>query len=260
MKKDPQFKNTVSVVILTHNSSCKIKDCLESVTWASEIVVVDDLSQDDTVDRVRRYTDRVYSRKWDVEGIHRNYAYSLAEGDYVLSLDSDERVSPELKEEILQCMREGFEFDCYNISHRNYLGSQWLRHGGWYPNSKLKLYKKVLPVYEDTEPHPRVLLPGARSSLKNDLIHLAYDNYSQLISKMNYQTDMEARKWVKDRRKMTGFNAFRKAVDRFFRAYIGKGGYKDGLAGVMTALTGALYQILTYAKYRELTQSAKSST
>jgi (heptosyl)LPS beta-1,4-glucosyltransferase len=241
--------------VLTHNSSAKIKDCLSSVTWASEIVVVDDCSQDDTVAIAKQYTDRVYTRKWDVEGIHRNWAYSQAEGDFILSLDSDERVTPELKDEILQHMKDGFKVDCYNLKHRNFLGGHWLKYGGWYPNAKLKLYRKRLPVYEEAEPHPRILLPGERFTLTHDLVHLAYDNYSQLISKLNYQTDMEARKWLKDRRKVNGWVVLRKAFDRFLKAYFLKKGYKDGLAGTMCALSGFLYQVVTYAKYREYSKS-----
>lgn len=246
------MKNTLSIVILTHNSSGMIVDCLESAKWASEIVVVDDNSTDNTVEIARRYTNKVFVRKWDIEGIHRNFAYSQASSDYLLSLDSDERITPGLRDEILKMMGEGFKFDCYNIPHRNYFGDRWLRHGGWYPNAKLKMYKKILPIYENTEPHPRALIPGERFTLKNDILHLAYKNTEQLIAKLNYQTNMEAKKWFDDKRKVTGLNTFRKSVDRFFRAYLFKGGFRDGLPGFLCALSGGLYQILTHAKYREL--------
>ncbi len=249
-----QFKNSLSIVILTHNSSTLIRDCLESAKWASEIVVLDDCSTDDTVKIAQSYTDKVLIRKWDIEGIHRNFAYSQVNSDYILSLDSDERITPELRDEILGMMKEGFKFNCYNIPHRNYFGDKWLRFGGWYPNAKLKMYKKILPIYEETEPHPRALIPGERYTLKNDILHLAYKNTEQLIAKLNYQTTMEARKWVNDKRKVTGFNSFRKAIDRFFRAYLFKSGYRDGFAGFLCALSGGLYQILTHAKYQEISK------
>ncbi len=244
-------KNTVAIIVLTYNSSAKIRECLDSAKWASEIIVVDDCSTDDTVAIAKTYTPDVHVRKWDVEGRHRNYAYSLAKSDYILTLDSDERVTPELADEILALMQEGFKYDCYNVPHKNFIGGYWIRHGGWYPNAKLKLFKKKLPIYEETEPHPRMLILGERFTLKGHLNHLAYDDFSHVIAKLNNQTGMEAHKWVKDSRKMNAFICGRKAVDRFFRAYLGKKGYKDGLIGFMLALSGGFYQILTYAKYRE---------
>jgi len=257
-ESEATIKNTVSVVILTHNSTAKLRDCLESVRWASEIIVVDDESTDNTVALAGEYTDRVIVRKWDIEGRHRNAAYDLATSDYILSLDSDERVTPELQGEILALMREGFRYDCYNISHRNYIGNFWIRNGGFYPNAKLKLFKKKLPIYEETEPHPRMLIMGDRFTLRHDILHLNYDNISHLIRKLNSQTTQEARKWIQDKRRMSTGRCIRKAVDRFFRAYLLKKGYRDGFTGVLLAMVGSLYQIMSYAKYRELLQAERA--
>lgn len=252
VEKHNGYKHLVSVVILTHNSFAKLEECLESVKWSDDIVIVDDYSTDNTLDIARKYTDRIYIRKWENEGVHRNFAYSLAKCDYILSLDSDERVTPELREEILQLMKDGFTYDCYNIPHRNYLGTYWVRYGGWYPNAKLKLFKKKLPIYKEEEYHPPAVIMGERFTLKGELVHLAYKDYSDLMCKVDHQTNFEAKKWFRDKRKINTCICIRKATDRFIKGFILKRGYKDGLIGFMLALSSFIYQILTYAKYREL--------
>jgi len=254
MLKNPNDakKHSVSVVVLTHNSSSKLKDCLESAKWSNDIIIVDDNSSDNSIEIAKEYTDRIYTRKWDNEGVHRNYAYSLARNDYILSLDSDERVTPKLRDEILLLSDNGFLYDCYNIPHRNYIGDRWIRYGGWYPNAKLKLFKKRLPIYKEEEYHPPAVILGERKTLKNEIIHLCYNDYADMISKVNHQTNFEARKWFRDKRKMSLARAIRKTIDRFLKAFILKQGFRDGFLGFMMAGLGGFYQILSYAKLVEL--------
>lgn len=245
-------KYPLSVVTMTKNSEAKIRDCLESVKWCDDIVVVDDFSKDKTLDIVKEYTDNIHQRKWHNEGIQRNFAYSKAKNEYILSLDSDERVTPELKDEILMLIKEGFGFNGYNIPHRNYMGEIWIRHGGWYPNSKLKLFKKSEFRYAEEEYHPPAIIEGPFSGLKGEIIHLAYKDFSDMLLKINHQTNFEAMKWYRDKRKMSLARALRKTVDRFIKAYILKQGFRDGFLGFMMAFFGGFYQLLSYAKYTEL--------
>jgi len=245
-------KYSLSVVTMTKNSSSKIRDCLESVKWCDDIVIVDDFSRDNTLEIVKEYTNNVHQRKWENEGIQRNFAYSKAKNEYVLSLDSDERATPELKEEIIALFGEGFKFNGYNIPHRNYMGEIWVQHGGWYPNSKLKLFKKSEFRYAEEEYHPPVIIEGPFHNLNGEIIHLAYKNFSDMLLKVNHQTNFEARKWYRDKRKMSLARALRKTVDRFLKAYLLKQGFRDGFLGFMMAFFGGLYQLLSYAKYTEL--------
>lgn len=247
MKKYP-----LSAVVMTRNSADKIVDCLESVKWCDDIVIVDDFSKDNTLDIVSRYTDNIHQRKWDNEGIQRNFAYSKAKNEYILSIDSDERATPELREEIIALINNGFSYNGYNIPHRNYLGSEWIKHGGWYPNAKLKLFKKSEFKYAEEEYHPPVLMEGERLTLKGEIIHLAYKNFADMVSKLNHQTNFEARKWFRDKRKMSLARAVRKTIDRFLKAFVLKQGFRDGFTGFMMALLGGFYQILSYAKLVEL--------
>ncbi|MDD5078640.1 MAG: glycosyltransferase family 2 protein [Candidatus Omnitrophica bacterium] len=246
-------KIKLSVVILTKNSQGIIEDSLKSVYgWVDEIVVVDDTSTDRTLEIVKKYTDRIYVKKWEREGAHRNYAYALASCDYILSLDSDERVTPELKEEIIGIFKEGPKFKGYNIPHKNFIGDYWIRYGGWYPNAKLKMFfRKDFRYEEEAEYHPRAFLEGPTYTLKSNIIHYAYRDFQNLFSKLNHQTDFEARKWLRDGRRMSFGICMFKAITRFIKFYFIKNGKKDGFVGFMMALAGSAYQLMTYAKYWE---------
>jgi len=245
-------KISLSVVIITKNEESNIKECLESVKWADEIVVVDDNSTDRTVGIAQRYTDRIFHRKMDIEGRHRNWAYDQARNTWVLSLDADERVSPELREEIERTIADPGEFKGFIIPRRNYIGDYWVKYGGWYPSGQLKIFMKEEFRWEEAEVHPRAFLKGPSNSLKNDLIHYSYKDFEDFVDKMNKQTTLEAKKWVRDKREMGFGKAFWRTLDRFFRTYLRKKAYKDGLTGFMISIFAGLYQILSYAKYHEM--------
>lgn len=245
-------KYPLSVVTMTKNAEAKIRDCLETVKWCDDIVVVDDFSKDKTLEIVGGYTNRIFQRRWENEGRQRNFAYSKAQNEYILSLDADERVTPELKEGLLALIGEGFKYNGYNIPHRNYIAEVWIKHGGWYPNRKLKLFKKSEFRYAEEEYHPPAIMEGERGDLDGEIIHLAYKNFSDMVRKIDHQTNFEAAKWYRDKRKMSFARAIRKSSDRFLKAYILKQGFRDGLIGFMMAFFGGFYQILTYAKYAEL--------
>jgi len=250
-------KVPLSVVIITRNEEENIADCLKSVSWADETVVLDDNSADKTMEIARQYTDKVFSRKMDIEGRHRNYAYSLARNKWVLSLDADERVSPELADELGRFLSaEKHEFPAYSIPIWTYIGKRVIRYGGWYPAPKVRLFMKDKFRYEEAEVHPRVFIEGEDSGcLKNDIVHYSYKDFHDFFTSLNNQTTLEARKWFKERRKIGLLKTCRKFADRFLKAYVLKQGFRDGLLGFMVSYSGGLYQLLSYAKYREMLEA-----
>jgi len=246
-------KIPLSVVVITKNEAANIEECLSSVNnWADEIVVVDDESSDNTRELAANFTNKVLIKKMDNEGKHRNWAYSQARNEWVLSLDADEKVTEELKTEISAALEGNNEFSGFSIPLRNYLGDYWVRYSGWYPASKLRLFKKNKFKYEEVEVHPRAFLDGKEGHLTKDIIHKGYPDLEHFLASLNRQTTLEAIKWINTDRKMSLGRSIWRTMDRFPRSYFRKKGYKDGFYGFMIAFFASLYQIMSYAKYREM--------
>jgi glycosyltransferase involved in cell wall biosynthesis len=247
-------KASVSVVIIAKNEEKNIAECLESVYgWADEIIVVDDESTDKTREICAKYTGQVLTRKMDVEGTHRNWAYAQAKNTWVLSLDADEQVSTELKEEISGFLNDpDIKYAAFSIPLRNFIADYWVRYGGWYPAGKVRLFRKDKFKYEDVKVHPRVFIDGECGHLTKDIIHKGYPDFAHFLVSINRQTTWEAEKWVSTGRQMSKGRITWRAIDRFFRRFIGKKGYKDGFIGFMIAYFDSFYQVLSYAKYWEL--------
>jgi len=244
----------LSVVVITKNEERNIRDCLASVEgWADEIIVVDDKSTDNTVDIVRKYTDRIIIRQMDIEGRHRNFAYAQAKNLWVLSLDADERVTDELKREIEEALdRPAIKYNGFTIPRRNYIGDYWVKHGGWYPSPQLKLFRKDKFRYEEAGVHPRAFMDEPCGHLRSDLIHYSYKNLEDFLNKLNNQTTREAGKWFNQHKPMRLGRFIWRTTDRFIRAYIARRGYRDGFIGFAVAFYAGLYQFISYLKYREL--------
>ncbi len=243
----------LSVVIITKNEEKNLPDCLESIQWAKEIILVDGFSSDRTVAIAERYTDKIHLRKMDIEGKHRNFAYSLATQEWILSLDADERVSFELAQEIKEVVKKNDpNFAGYAVPVKTFIGNRWVKAAGYYPARKLRIHRKGKFRYEETSVHPRAFLDGKEQPLKNDILHYGFRDFTHFFDKLNNQTTLEAEKWIQDNRKIGISKLISKAVDRFLRNYIGKKGFKDGFMGFLMSMAHGLYQLMTYAKYLEL--------
>lgn len=247
----------LSVVVLTKNESRRITACLDSVKWANEIIIVDDESTDDTLELARKYTDKIFVKRMDIEGRHRNWAYSLAKNLWVLSLDADEVVTPQLKQEIIEVLASSPKENGFTIPRRNFIGDYWVRYGGWYPSPQLKLFRKDKFSYEEVQVHPRAFMQDPCGHLNCDLIHYSYRDISDFLSKLNNQTSREAEKWFNQKRPMRLARFTRRSIDRFIRTYVGKRGYRDGFFGFVVAFFAGSYQFISYLKYRELVRDSK---
>ena len=245
-------KVPISVVVITKNEEGNIAECLKSAAFADEVIVLDDNSTDKTLEIAKRYTDKVFSRKMDIEGKHRNYAYSLAKNAWVLSLDADERITPDLAEELRELFTTDRKDKAYTIPIRAYIGDRWIRHSGWYPAAKVRLFEKDSFKYEEAEVHPRVFIQGSCGHLKKDILHYSYRDFHDFFVSLNNQTTLEAKKWVKEKRNINFIKMYRKSLSRFIKGYIQKAGFKDGLLGFTISWAGALYQFMSFVKYKEM--------
>jgi glycosyltransferase involved in cell wall biosynthesis len=251
----------ISVVIIAKNEEKRIEECIKSVyEWAGEIVIVDDESTDATRDIAYKYTKKVFIRKMENEGRHRNWAHTQASFDWILSLDADERITPALQKEIKQVLEKNPRQSGFTIPRKNFIGNYWMRYGGQYPAAQLKIFRKEKFKWEEADVHPRAFMEGDVTPLENFMLHYTYRDFEDYLKKINGQSTLEARKWFllyktepkKVNAKMNVSSALWRMIDRFFRAYIGKKGYKDGFIGFMVAYFGSLYQMVSYAKYWEM--------
>ncbi|MBI3601333.1 MAG: glycosyltransferase family 2 protein [Candidatus Omnitrophica bacterium] len=248
----------LSIIIIAKNEQERIKDCLESVHgWANEIIVVDDHSTDQTRSMAAAYTDKIFQRAMDLEGRQRNFAVSHASNDWVMMLDCDERPTPELKGEIEDLLGHPPEkIVAFWIPQICFLGDVHIKYGGW-SNPHIRLYHKKYVTWSEAAcdvVHPGVrVAPGyGGANLKQALIHYNYKNVEDVIRKTNRLTTLEAIKWHLDGRKMTQGRAMWRTVDRFFRRYVGRKGYKDGYYGLVLAVFSAVYEFAAYSKYKEI--------
>lgn len=248
----------LSIIIIAKNEQNRIKECLESVYgWANEIIIVDDESTDQTKSIALKYTDKIYQRAMDLEGKQRNFGVSHAANDWVMMLDCDERPTPELKKEIEQLFSSPIKDTvAFWVPQICFLGDVQIKYGGW-SNPHIRLYDKKYVTWSEAEydvVHPGIrITPGLKgANLKGSLIHYNYKNIEDVFQKTNRMSTLEAVKWYRDGRKMSKGKAMWRTIDRFFRRYVGRKGYKDGHYGLVLAVSSALYEFAAYSKYVEI--------
>ena len=251
------MRHKLTVIIPTYNEEKNIEDAIKSVLWADEIMIVDSYSTDRTLEIARKYTDRILQHEYINSATQKNWAIPQATHEWVMILDADERVTPELRDEILKVL-ENPQFDGYYIGRRNFFLGYPLDHGGWSPKDdrNIRLFRKSVSRYEDKEVHADVIVSTGRvGELKNYLIHHSYISLKQYFRKMERYTDWAARDIVKAGKKPNFLNLVLRPIGDFIKFYILKQGYKDGMPGLIIALLSSYYVMVKYAKAWELYHS-----
>jgi len=241
----------LSVTIITYNEEGNIRDALESVKWADEIVVVDCGSDDSTVRICREYTDRVFYNPWPGHVQQKNFAIDKTTNRWVFSIDADERVTKELAAEIRDVLNRN-ERCAYAVArHVFYLG-RWINHSGWYPDYKVRLFPKDEGRWGGTNPHDKVIPRCEVRRLRGDLLHYTYRDISHHVNTMNSFTDISAVERSKMGDKSTIFKMLARPVVAFVKKLVLKQGFRDGVPGLVIAVSSAYYVFLKYAKLWEL--------
>jgi len=243
----------LSVCIICYNERRNIKRCLDSITWADEIVVVDSLSSDDTLEIAEQYTDSVFQRTWTGYADQKNYALTKAHGEWVLSLDADEAVTPQLKGEILTEIVSPDAKDGYRIPRRSFYQGRWILHSGFYPDRQLRLFRRQKARWIGGRVHERVEIAGEVGDLANDLLHYPYRGVisGQLQTVDSFSGLMAADLYEKGKRFHIPLLLFR-PLFKFLEVYILKRGFLDGLPGLIIAATSAYALFVRYVKLREM--------
>ncbi|MFN7955293.1 MAG: lipopolysaccharide kinase InaA family protein [bacterium] len=249
---------SVSCFIICKDEEELIRDCLESVRWCKEIVVVDSFSTDRTVEICREYTDRVFQRAWPGFVEQKRYALGLTRNEWVLNLDADERITPALRREIERRLAAADDavWGFYIPRLVFYLG-RWWRHG-WYPEYRLRLFRKSRVTWGGVDPHERAFLADERRAvrLKGDITHLTYRDLRDQLRTINRFTTIAAREAFDRGKHFRAVNLFGNPVVHFIKFYVIKRGFLDGIPGLFMAGLMALHVFLKYAKLRELEWSA----
>ncbi|OQA26465.1 MAG: SPBc2 prophage-derived glycosyltransferase SunS [Verrucomicrobia bacterium ADurb.Bin345] len=254
------IREKISACVISHNEELKIRRCLGSLTWCDEIVVVDSFSTDRTVDICREFTDRVYQHEWLGYVGQRNLVREMSSHPWILFLDSDEEVSEGLRDEILAEFERGTG-DCigYEFPRQVYYLGRWIRHGEWYPDIKLRLFKKTFGRTEGQEPHDKVVVSGPVRRLKNPIYHYTYDDIRDHVDTLNRFSTITAQQKFVEEMPFCWRDVFFRPVFRFIKGYILRGGFLDGSHGFMIALISSFGAQLKYMKLWELVLRQRGS-
>lgn len=240
----------LSVVISAYNEEKKIKDCLESVKWADEIIVVDNSSTDSTAAIAGKYTSHIYTRPNNLMlNVNKNFGFTKASNDWILSLDADERITPELHKEIIsQLSSLNSQFLGYYLPRKNIIFGKWIRHTGWYPDYQLRLFRKSHGRFEERHIHEMLTLKGEAGYLKNPFIHYNYESIAQFLHKtIVIYAPNEASERLRKGYVFNTLDCIRFPWKEFLKRYFADRGYKDGFHGLILSLLMAFYHLVVFA-------------
>jgi glycosyltransferase involved in cell wall biosynthesis len=252
---------TLSICIICFNEEHNIRRCLESSTWADEIIVVDSMSQDKTVTIAREYTDMVYQKAWPGYSEQKNFALSKAKGDWILSLDADEQVTAELQDEILAELGKPDAKDGYRIPRRSFYQGRWINHSGFYPDKQLRLFRSSKGRWIGGRVHEKVEINGTVGELKSDILHYPYRGViSGQLQTVNSFSSLFAQDMHENGKHYRLSLLLLRPVLKFLEVYVLKLGFLDGLAGFVISVTSAYAIFVRYVKLRELENGFERKT
>ncbi len=252
----------VSACVITLDEADRIDDCLRSLDWCDELIVVDSHSRDTTRERAAAAGARVVERDWPGHAAQKEFAVRLAAHDWIVSVDADERVSPALRDEIRALAAADFPRCAgWSMPRRSWYLGDWIRHGTWYPDRSVRLFDRrrgrfvANPGYDL---HERVVLDGPCGALQNDLLHLPYRSIAEHLQTIDKYTTIMARGLQERGRRARVSDLVLRPWARFVKSYVLKGGFRDGWRGLLLAYLSAHYARLKYAKLLALQRGGES--
>jgi (heptosyl)LPS beta-1,4-glucosyltransferase len=241
----------LSVVVITLNEEERLRACLESVAWADEIVVVDAESQDKTAQIAREFTERVVVRPWPGFAAQKNFGLELAQGDWILSLDADEEVSPELRAEVTRTIAGPAAADGYAMPRKNIYWGRWVRHGGLYPDWQIRLFRRGRARFLERDVHESVRVEGRVERLRGALLHQSYRDVADFLTRADRYSTLAAEEWVRSGRPARARDLVLRPLGRFLKMYLLRLGCLDGWRGLLLATLYAYYVGMRAAKILE---------
>ena len=247
----------ISACIICCNEETDIDRCLSSLDWCDEIVVVDSGSTDRTVEIAREHTDKVFSQSWLGYGPQKEFAWSKASSEWIFWVDSDEVVTPELRDEIKARFEREDLPSGFVVPRVTWYINRWIRHGDWYPDHNLRLFRRSKATMVSPEIHEHVEVDGPVEKLRHPLEHYTYKDMHAHIEVANRYTSLSARQLMENGRRFHWIDLLVRPNWRFFRSYVIKGGFLDGFAGLSASLITCFSTYEKLLKLRELEKVMK---
>ncbi len=249
---------TLSVILITRNEEANLADCLASLEGiAQQIVVVDTNSSDRTLEIAKSYGAAIAQPPdWPGFGPQKNRALDLATGEWVLSLDADERLTPALKSEIVTAIHHSAHVDCFAIPRLSWYCGRFIRHSGWNPDYVDRLFKRGSARFSDDLVHERLIPSGQVAKLENPMLHYSFMNYSQVLQKIDRYSTASAEQAFAKGKTSTPLKAVLHGAWSFFRTYFLRAGFLDGPQGFTLAMSNAQGTYYRYVKLWHLIREA----
>jgi glycosyltransferase involved in cell wall biosynthesis len=246
--------SSLSVTVITYNEAENIGPCLESASWADEIVVLDSGSTDGTVEMARQFTDRVLSVSWQGFGKTKNQAIAAARMPWIYMLDADERITPPLRREIQTILQADGPADGYRVPRRNHFCGRFIKYLGWYPDYSIRLFRKAKGRFNEREVHESVEIDGQVSTVQHPMLHYTYKSISDFVLRMDRYSTLAAQELLKlGKQPLCGELVWRPFLT-FLKLFVLQRGFLEGRDGYTLAFLYSTYNFLKYYKFRELRQ------
>ncbi|MCL7487664.1 MAG: glycosyltransferase family 2 protein [Desulfobulbaceae bacterium] len=255
MNKEEEVRIPISVVIITKNEEEKLPGCLESISFADDVVVVDSGSSDRTVEIAKSYGARVFVEPWQGFSYQKQFAVDHGMYDWVFILDADERIPEETASQLSQILKEScLDVNGFSFRRKNYFHGSWVKHCGWWPNRVLRLVDRRKGSFDGRSVHESWVANGPVKALDCAIIHLSFRNYSEMITKLDLYTNIGACDLYGKNRNSSALKPITHGLWMFLKVYILEQGFRDGFDGLVISLMHGAGSFFKYAKHREITK------